>query len=96
MSARPLLLFIFDMDDVLYDYDWRARMARLSELTGLTLEELWERWWMRFERAAEAGDPATAHDYLAGFNEALGTDIAEEDWVAARAAAMTARPASVA
>jgi putative hydrolase of the HAD superfamily len=90
------LLFIFDMDDVLYDYDWRARMARLTELTGLSLEELWERWWVRFERAAEAGDPATGQDYLSGFNAALGTDISEDDWVAARAAAMTARPEALA
>lgn len=90
------LLFIFDMDDVLYDYDWHARMARLTELTGLTLDQLWERWWMRYERAAEAGDPATGHDYLRGFNAALGTEIPEDDWVAARAAAMTARPEALA
>ena len=33
------LLFLFDMDDVLYDYDWRLRMAGLTELTGL---DLWD------------------------------------------------------
>lgn len=90
------LLFIFDMDDVLYDYDWRQRMGRLTELTGLTIEQLWERWWMPFERAAEAGEPSSAAEYLAGFNAALGTELSEEDWVAARAAAMTARPEALA
>ena len=38
------LLFIFDMDDVLYDYDWRARMAGMTALTGLSLQELRELW----------------------------------------------------
>ncbi len=98
MTARETapLLFIFDMDDVLYDYDWRRRMARLTELTGLSLEQLWERWWVRFEASAEAGQPATGPEYLAGFNEALGADISEKDWVSARAAAMTARPEALA
>lgn len=95
MTPSPLL-FIFDMDDVLYDYDWRKRMGRLTELTGLTLEELWERWWIRFERAAEAGEPSTAEEYLRGFNAALGVELSEQEWVAARAAAMTARPEALA
>ncbi len=29
------LLFVFDMDDVLYDYDWRVRIAGMTELTRL-------------------------------------------------------------
>lgn len=96
MSAPTGLLFIFDMDDVLYDYDWRRRMGRLTELTGLTLEELWARWWVPFEHAAEAGQPSTAAEYLAGFNAAIGTELSETDWLAARAAAMTARPQALA
>ena len=39
------LLFVFDMDDVLYDYDWRVRMRGLSDLTGLDFAELRRRWW---------------------------------------------------
>jgi len=51
------LLFIFDMDDVLYDYDWRVRMAGMSELTGYTIAELRARWWHDTgEWAAEAID----------------------------------------
>ena len=50
------LLFIFDMDDVLYDYDWRLRMSAMTEITGLPLDELRRRWWHDDgEWAAEAG-----------------------------------------
>ena len=50
------LLFVFDMDDVLYDYDWRIRMAGLTELTGHDFAELRRRWWNATgEWAAEAG-----------------------------------------
>ena len=53
-------LFIFDMDDVLYDYDWRHRMAGMTELTGLSLAEMRRLWWHdEGEWAAEAGGFAT-------------------------------------
>jgi putative hydrolase of the HAD superfamily len=91
------LLFIFDMDDVLYDYDWRVRMAGMTELTGLSLEELRERWWHdRGEWAAEAGDFATPEAYLSAFEEAIGMPIDEAEWVRVRGAAMTAWPESLA
>ena len=79
------LLFIFDMDDVLYDYDWRVRMAGMTELTGLSLQELRERWWHdRGEWAAEAGDFATPEAYLSAFEEAIGMPIDEAEWVRVR------------
>jgi HAD superfamily hydrolase (TIGR01509 family) len=91
------LLFIFDMDDVLYDYDWRVRMAALTEMTGLSLDELRERWWNAGgETAAEAGAYADGDEYLAAFREAIGHPISEEDWVRARGDAMTAWPDSIA
>jgi putative hydrolase of the HAD superfamily len=91
------LLFIFDMDDVLYDYDWRARQAALMELTGLTGEQLWERWWgAGNEHSAEAGDPGTAEDYLERFNRTLGSSLTQEQWVAARRGAMTPRAEAIA
>ncbi len=90
-------LFIFDMDDVLYDYDWRTRMASLTALTGLPLAELRRRWWHSDgELAAEAGRFADADEYLAAFTAALGIDVAEDDWVAARGGAMTPWPESIA
>ena len=91
------LLFIFDMDDVLYDYDWRVRMAGMTDLTGHSLDELRRRWWHENgEWAAEAGEFADADEYLAAFCSAMGCDVSESDWVRIRAGAMTPWPASLA
>lgn len=91
------LLFIFDMDDVLYDYDWSVRMRALTELTGHDLAELRRRWWNDSgEWAAEAGQFATADDYLAAVCAALGVPIDEDEWVRIRASAMTPFPGSLA
>ncbi len=96
MTAGRGLLFIFDMDDVLYDYDWRVRMTALSELTGLTIDELWNRWWRGNEANAEAGSPDTAAGYLAAFNAAIGGSVTEEDWVRIRRSGMTPRADAIA
>lgn len=91
------LLFIFDMDDVLYDYDWRQRMAGMTDMTGLSLDELRERWWTdEGEWAAEAGGFATGTEYLVALEAALGCAIDETEWVRVRGAAMTVRPESLA
>jgi putative hydrolase of the HAD superfamily len=91
------LLFIFDMDDVLYDYDWRVRMAGMTELTGMPLEELRRRWWHNEgEWAAEAGVFATPDEYLSAFQEAIGMPIDESEWVRVRGSAMTPWPESLA
>ena len=59
------LLFLFDMDDVLYDYDWRTRMSGLTALTGHDLAELRRRWWNDDgEWAAEAGRYPEAIGFL--------------------------------
>ncbi|MFD3444001.1 HAD family hydrolase [Microbacteriaceae bacterium 4G12] len=90
------LLFIFDMDNVLYDYDWRTRMAALSELTGHSVPQLRERWWRTgSEERAEAGGFASAEDYLDSFRAAVGVEVAEEDWVRARGSAMAPFPESL-
>lgn len=92
-----MLLFIFDMDEVLYRYRWQHRMARLTELTGLSLAELRERWWHADgELAAEAGAWTDGDDYLAAFTEAIGIAVSEEQWVDARGSAMTPLPESLA
>lgn len=90
-------LFVFDMDDVLFDYDWRVRMTGLSALTGLELQELRSRWWHdEGEWAAEAGRFADAEAYRSAFGRAVGTDIAVHDWIANRRSAMTPWPESFA
>lgn len=91
------LLFVFDMDDVLYDYDWRIRMTGLTELTGHEFAELRRRWWHeRGEWAAEAGGWPDGASYFAAWKQALGTDITTEQWLANRGSAMTPRPESLA
>jgi FMN phosphatase YigB (HAD superfamily) len=91
------LLFVFDMDDVLYDYDWRTRMAGLTALTGLEMAELRRRWWHdRGEWAAEAGRFPDGAAYLAAVSAALGRPLSVEDWVANRASSMRPRPDALA
>lgn len=87
------LLFVFDMDDVLYDYDWRIRMEGLTELTGLDFAELRRRWWHADgEWAAEAGRWRDGDAYLAAWTEAIGTPLPRDVWVANRGSAMRPRP----
>lgn len=92
------LLFIFDMDEVLVDYDWRIRMAALESATGMPVARLRELWWQPGigEFAAEAGAFADADEHLAAFHEAIGVPVAEDEWVRARGAAMTPRPGMLA
>jgi putative hydrolase of the HAD superfamily len=91
------LLYVFDMDDVLYDYDWRVRMDGMSALTGLEFAELRRRWWNpEGEWKAEAGGFADADAYHAALVAALGVHVSVEDWVANRAGAMTVFPESIA
>jgi FMN phosphatase YigB (HAD superfamily) len=96
LKGMPLL-YLFDMDDVLYDYDWRARMAGLTELTGLDLGELRRRWWHdEGEWAAEAGRYPDADSYHSAFVTALGVPVSVDEWVQNRRSAMTAWPESIA
>jgi putative hydrolase of the HAD superfamily len=91
------LLFVFDMDDVLYRYDWRVRMGLLEELTGHGLVELRRRWWHdEGEWRAEAGGYATADEYHGAFETAMGMRVPVEEWLRIRRAAMTPWPDSIA
>lgn len=91
------LLYIFDMDEVLYDYDWRQRMAGMSALTGLSFSELRRLWWNeQGEWAAEAGVYRTAEEYLDAFQTAIGQTVDEDEWVRIRGTAMNPRPQAIA
>jgi HAD superfamily hydrolase (TIGR01509 family) len=98
IGSSPMpLLFIFDMDDVLYDYDWRQRMAGMTEVTGFDLGELRRRWWHNDgEWAAEAGAFRTGAHYLAAFEKAMGMPVDETEFVRIRGEAMTVWPESLA
>ena len=87
------MLFIFDMDNVLYDYHWRVRMEALTAITGHDFHELRRRWWHdKGEWKAEAGQPDTGEEYLARVNDAFGSSITREHWLSLRREAMAFRP----
>ena len=87
------MLFIFDMDNVLYHYRWRDRMASLTDITGLDFHDLRGRWWHDDgEWRAEAGEPDTGDEYLRLVNEAFGSSIERQTWIDIRKAAMDFRP----
>jgi len=91
------LLYIFDMDDVLYDYDWRQRMAGMTALTGLSFADMRRLWWNdEGEWAAEAGVFTTGEHYLNAFEAATGVRVDEAEWVRVRGAAMRVRPEAIA
>lgn len=90
------MLFIFDMDNVLYRYNWRVRMDGLTELTGHDFHELRRRWWHDDgEWAAEAGRPATGDEYLDAVNTALESTIDRQAWLDNRREAMEVWPEMV-
>jgi FMN phosphatase YigB (HAD superfamily) len=87
------MLFIFDMDNVLYRYDWRYRMHGLTDITGWDFQELRRRWWHdEGEWLAEAGIPKTGDEYLARVNDALESAIDQKTWLTNRQSAMTVWP----
>jgi glucose-1-phosphatase len=93
-AAAPHLLFLFDMDEVLYRYDWITRMEGMTAITGHDLEELRRRWWNPTggERLAEAGHWPDADSYLDALSEAMGCVVPESEWARVRGAAMTPIP----
>ena len=95
-DAKAVTFVVFDMDDVLYDFDHELRIAALERLTGRGRETfehaIWHSGW---ETAAEAGDPATPEAYLAGFAERLGYPIDAPTWMSIRTAMMRPRPAAL-
>ncbi len=92
MPSSPCT-FIFDLDNVLFDYDLAARLEHLSHLTGLSPQAIRARLWdSGFEDAADAGQWADGQSYLAEFVRRLGHPLSREQWIEARRVSMTPRP----
>jgi len=84
---------IFDMDQVLYDYNHPVRLKLLEELTGRPAAEIDAAvWGGPHESAAEAGTPDTAESYLAQFASLLGYPIDLDTWCDIRRRMMRPRP----
>lgn len=87
---------LFDMDDVLCAYHWRARVEALSRLSGKSFETLDALIWRSgFEDDADRG-VYSADAYLAGFAARLGIPFSRQDWIDNRRAAMEPFPAMLA
>ncbi|HEU0153215.1 MAG TPA: HAD-IA family hydrolase [Arenimonas sp.] len=89
--SRPALV-LFDLDDVLVGYDHARRLATLAERTGTTPKVAHRALFTAgVEKAADQGVldiPGT----LAALARELGAPVTLDDWIAARADAMSARP----
>ncbi|MHA7774245.1 HAD family hydrolase [Roseibium sp. M-1] len=84
---------IFDMDQVLYDYDHQVRLNLLADLTGRPAGEIDAAvWGGPHEAAAEAGSPDTAEAYLAQYARLLGYPIVFDTWADIRRQMMRPRP----
>ena len=83
-------LVLFDMDNVLCDYDRAKRVACLAELAGTTSDAVHEAIWETgFELLGDSG-ALDALDYLRGFGERIGYPLSLDEWVEARRRAMKA------
>ena len=85
----PIKAFIFDMDDVLCDYNVAARIARLAALSGRSESHIEKAIWESdYFTRADRGE-WTAEQCLVEFNTRLGHQLTRAEWVEARRAAMT-------
>ncbi|MBR0907887.1 HAD family phosphatase [Bradyrhizobium liaoningense] len=91
--ADGIKLVLFDMDNVLCNYDRGKRVAYLAELAGSTSESIHEAIWdSGFELLGDSGT-LDAADYLRGFGERIGYPLSLEEWVEARRRSMQANRA---
>ena len=96
MPLLPIDAFIFDMDDVLCQYDVERRIAVLAELSGKSLAHIRSVIWEGdYFTRADRGE-WSAQECLTEFNARLGYPLSRAEWVAARRAAFTAAFVSMA
>ncbi|WP_249143064.1 HAD family phosphatase [Bradyrhizobium liaoningense] len=83
-------LVLFDLDNVLCEYDRGRRVAFLAELAGTTNEFVYKAIWETgFELLGDSG-ALDAADYLRGFGERIGYPLSLDEWVEARRRSMQA------
>lgn len=88
MAGRPHAV-IFDMDGVLFRYDFPRRLEGLAAASGVAAPLIEEVIWRQgFDEDGDRGR-YTARAYLEGFCDRIGATISAEQWLEARAAAMT-------
>ncbi|PDT91835.1 hydrolase [Bradyrhizobium sp. Y36] len=88
--TAAIKLVLFDMDDVLCDYDRGTRVACLAKLAGTTSEAVDAAIWdSGFELLGDSG-ALEAADYLRGFGTRIGYPLSLAQWVEARRRSMQA------
>jgi len=86
---------LFDMDGVLYAYDFANRMNLLESALGVPAEDINEKIFKSgFDDAHDNGDFGI-DGYIAGIAERLGVPVRLGQWVAARKWAMAPEPAMI-
>ena len=82
-------LIIFDMDDVLYHYDFMARRKNLAKASGVSIAHISQNWFdAGRENLAESGFHKDGNHYLDDFNKTLGTNFNRPTWIDCRKNAM--------
>ena len=83
-------LVLFDMDNVLCEYDRAKRVAWLAKVAGTTSESVHKAIWdSGFELLGDSGT-LDAADYLRGFGERIGYPLTLDEWIEARRRSMQA------
>ncbi len=86
---------LFDMDGVLYAYDFENRLNLLESATGIPAETIRaEVFQSGLEDAHDDGQVDTAA-YIEAISARLGVDVTLRQWVAARKWAMAPEPAMI-
>ncbi len=83
---------LFDMDGVLYAYDFENRLNLLEQALDVPKEKIRaEIFSSGFENAADDGS-MDSDAYIAGISERLGVEVRPGQWIAARKWAMAPEP----
>ncbi len=86
---------LFDMDGVLYAYDFENRLKLLESALDVPIEIIRaEIFTSGFENAYDDGQ-MTTEDYIDGISKRLGVEVTLRQWVAARKWAMAPAPAMI-
>ena len=90
--AERISAVLFDMDGVLYAYDFENRLGLLEAALEVSKETIRsEIFQSGFEDSHDNGD-TSVDDYIAGIAERLGVPVRLGQWVAARKWAMAPEP----
>ncbi|MEX0693567.1 MAG: HAD family hydrolase [Rhodospirillales bacterium] len=83
---------LFDMDGVLYSYDFGNRLQLLSDALGVSVSDIEDKIFKSgFEDSHDNGD-IDVEGYIAGIAERLGVPVRPGQWLAARKWAMAPEP----